>query len=158
MVRHAKKRINRGSEGDVNPFPCDQCTKSFGNLLGLNIHRGKMHKDGHRAKRRRGVNGETGQQDDSESTSAADALDVDMVQDQRDENEDQNAAGCSSADDDGDVAMDQDQRSHEEICCPSCGVFSSRKLLIKCFQCSCQYHITCVNMSKFWIQGKILFY
>ena len=145
MGRHAKRRI-RGFEGIENPVPCDQCPRSFGNLSGLNIHRGKMHKDGHRAKRRRDGNEEAGQQDDSESTGAAEAADVDMVQDQRVENEDQNVAGCSSTDDDGDVVMDQDQQPHGEIC-PVCGVSDSRRS-IKCFQCSCEYHIACVNVTQ----------
>ena len=88
------------------PFPCDQCSKSFGNLRGLKTHRGMKHKSGRHSKRRRDENGEAGQQIDAENTSTADAMVADLTQDPR------VAAGSScSVDDSGQI---QPKRRREE--------------------------------------------
>ena len=74
MANHPKKRICREVEGNVH---CDQCPGSFGNLTGLNIHRGMMHKNGYQLKRRRNGSGEFVQQDAAAGISIDGGVDQD---------------------------------------------------------------------------------
>ena len=134
MAYNPKKKARTEVEGNVKPFLCDQCTRSFGCLHGLRVHTGKKH--GRQYKRHRDESEDSGVQNAAGCSSADDADDVVME------------AGSSSAADAGDVAMDQDQRSLEEPHCPVCKVFNAKKFSIKCFQCNHSYHYSCVNVTQ----------
>ena len=75
----SRKRPLREVGANSTPYTCDQCPMGFSKPAGLNIHRGKVHKNGHQHKRHPNGSREVGQQNAAEST----GVDDDVDQDQR---------------------------------------------------------------------------